>query len=138
MKRLILSLLSLAAVASLSAQDVKTVIVPRPMEAKAVKGTYTITAKTVIAATDAALVRPAALFADYVAKDLCATLDVKQTAKGGIALSLDKALASEEYTMNISSKGVKIAGGTPQAVFYGLQSLRQLISAGETTKKGIK
>ena len=138
MKRIALILTALVAVASLSAQTAKTVIVPRPMEVTAVKGAYTVTAKSVIAATDAELVRPAELFASYVAKDLGATLSVEQKEKGGIVLSLDKELASEEYTLNISSKGVKIVGGTPAAVFYGLQSLRQLVSAGEATKKGIK
>ena len=118
--------------------DVKTVIIPRPMEATAVKGTYTVTAKTVVAATDAELVRPAELFAAYVEKDLGTVLNIEQKEKGGIVLSLDKSLAKEEYLLNISSKGVSIVGGTPQAVFYGLQSLRQLISAGEATKKGVK
>ena len=138
MKRIALILTALVAVASLSAQTAKTVIVPRPMEVTAVKGAYTVTAKSVIAATDAELVRPAELFASYVEKDLGAVLAVEQKEKGGIVLSLDKELASEEYTLNISSKGVKIVGGTPAAVFYGLQSLRQLVSAGEATKKGIK
>ena len=137
-KKLVVLVLLLTAVSVVSAQTVKTVIVPRPMEVTAVKGAYTLTAKSVIAATDAELVRSAELFASYVAKDLGATLDIEQKQKGAIVLSLDKSLAKEEYTLNISSKGVKIVGGAPQAVFYGLQSLRQLISAGEATKKGIK
>ena len=138
MKRLTLILTALFAVTALSAQTVQTVIVPRPMEATAVKGDYTVTAKTVVAATEAELVGPAELFVAYVEKDLGAKLAVKQTNKGGIVLSLDKSLAAEEYTLKVSSKGVEIVGGAPQAVFYGLQSLRQLISAGEVAKKGIK
>ena len=139
MKKILVVLVSLlTAVSVVSAQTAKTVIVPRPMEVSAAKGDYTVTAKTVIAATDAELVRSAELFASYVANELGATLDVEQKQKGGIVLLLDKSLATEEYTLNITSKGVKIVGGTPAAVFYGLQSLRQLISAGEATKKGIK
>ena len=138
MKRLTLILTALFAVTALSAQTVQTVIVPRPMEATAVKGDYTVTAKTVVAATEAELVGPAELFVAYVEKDLGAKLAVKQEKKGGIVLSLDKSLATEEYTLKVSSKGVEIVGGAPQAVFYGLQSLRQLISAGEVAKKGIK
>ncbi len=138
MKRIFAILAVLMAAVSVSAQTVKTVIVPRPMDATAVKGAYTVTAKSVIAATDAELVRPAELFASYVANELGATLEVEQKQKGGIVLSLDKSLATEEYTLHISSKGVKIVGGTPAAVFYGLQSLRQLVSAGEVTRKGVK
>ena len=138
MKRLASILTALFAVAVLSAQTVQTVIVPRPMEATAVKGDYTVTAKTVVATTEAELVRSAELFVAYVEKDLGAKLVVKQEKKGGIVLSTDKSLAAEEYTLKVSSKGVEIVGGTPAAVFYGLQSLRQLISAGEVVKKGVK
>ena len=138
MKKIIAIAALLFAVAVVSAQSVDTPIIPRPMEATAVKGAYTLSAKSVIAVADAELVRPAELFAEYVAKDLAATLTVEQGEKGAVVLSLDKSLAKEEYTLRISSKGVKIAGGTAQGVFYGLQSLRQLVSAGEVTKKGVK
>ena len=138
MKKLFTIIATLLAVAVVSAENVQTVIIPRPMEATSVKGACTISAKSVVATTEAELVRPAELFAAYVAKDLGATLAVEQKAKGDIVLSLDKSLAKEEYTLTISSKGVQIVGGTPQAVFYGLQSLRQLISAGEVGKKGVK
>ena len=106
MKKLSLILTALFAVTVLSAQTVQTVIVPRPMEATAVKGDYTVTAKTVVAATEAELVGPAELFVAYVEKDLGAKLAVKQEKKGGIVLSTDKSLATEEYTLKVSSKGV--------------------------------
>ena len=66
MKRFTLILTALFAVTALSAQTAKTVIVPRPMEATVVKGAYTVTAKSVVAVTDAELVRPAELFVSYV------------------------------------------------------------------------
>ena len=137
MKRFLMIFAAVMAIASVSAQSVKTVIIPQPMEATAVKGCYTLSAKSVVAVADASLVRPAELFAEYVAKELGATLAVKQGEKGAVVLSLDKSFAKEEYKLSISSKGVQIVGGTPQAVFYGLQSLRQLVSAGEKTKKGV-
>ena len=74
MKRLVAIVSLLFAVAIASAQSVNTPIIPRPMEATAVKGDYTLTAKSVIAVTDAELVRSAELFADYVAKDLATPL----------------------------------------------------------------
>ena len=138
MKRIIAIVAMLFAVVVASAQSVNTPIIPRPMEATAVKGGYTLSAKSVIGVADAELVRPAELFADYVAKDLGATLAVEQQSKGAIVLSIDKALAKEEYSLTVSSKGVQIVGGTAQGVFYGLQSLRQLVAAGELTKKGVK
>ncbi len=138
MKKIIAIVTLLFAVAVVSAQSIETPIIPRPMEATAVKGSYTLSAKSVIAVADAELVRPAELFAEYVAKDLGATLTVKQQNKGAVVLSLDKSLAKEEYALHISSKGVKVVGSTAQGVYYGLQSLRQLVAAGEVTKKGIE
>ena len=138
MKRFITIFAAVMAIVSVSAQSVKTVIVPKPMEITAEKGSYTLSAKSVVAVNDASLVRPAELFVEYVAKDLGATLAVKQCEKGAVVLSLDKSLSKEEYTLNITSKGIQIVGGTPQGVFYGLQSLRQLVAAGEVTKKGVK
>ena len=138
MKRIISIFAAMLAIVSMSAQSVKTVVIPQPMEATAAKGSYTLSAKSVVVAKDASLVRPAELFAEYVAKDLGATIAVKQGEKGAVVLSLDKSLAKEEYKLNISSKGIQIMGGTAQGVFYGLQSLRQMVSAGEVTKKGVK
>ena len=103
MKKLFTIIAALLAVAVVSAENVQTVIIPRPMEATSAKGACTISAKSVVAATEAELVRPAELFAAYVAKDLGATLAVEQKAKGDIVLSLDKSLAKEEYTLTISS-----------------------------------
>ena len=122
MKRVILIFAAMLAIVSMSAQSVKTVVIPQPMEATAAKGSYTLSAKSVVVAKDASLVRPAELFAEYVAKDLGATIAVKQGEKGAVVLSLDKSLAKEEYKLNISSKGIQIVGGTAQGVFYGLQS----------------
>ena len=53
----------------------------------------------------------------------------KAKRKGGISLRLDKQLGEEEYLLNITKQGIELYGGTPKAVFYGLQSLRQLICA---------
>ena len=66
MKRIFIIVVTLlTAVSVVSAQTTKTVIIPRPMEVTAVKGTYTVTAKTVVGVATAELVRPAELFADY-------------------------------------------------------------------------
>ncbi len=137
MKRITTFLVMVVSVLALSAQNIKTVIIPQPAEAVAVKGAYTLSPKAVIAVAELELVRPAEIFAGYIANDLGATLTVKQAAKGNILLTLDKSLGKEEYALNICSKGVQVKGGTAQAVFYGLQSLRQIISASEHSRKGV-
>lgn len=47
-----------------------------------------------------------------------------------IGLTIDRTLASlgdEGYTLNVSASGITIKGSTPKGVFYGIQTLRQLI-----------
>ncbi|MFJ9250437.1 beta-N-acetylhexosaminidase [Streptomyces sp. NPDC101776] len=48
---------------------------------------------------------------------------------GGIALQLDDALGSEEYRLVSDSDGVFIEGGGPAGVFWGAQTLRQLLGS---------
>ena len=137
MKKILLTFAALVAVLTVSAQSA-TVVIPRPLEATQAKGSYVVTPKTVIVPTDESLVRPAEIFAEYVAKEGNMTLAINKEAKKGIVLSLDSSLGKEEYTLDVTSKGVAINGGTPQGVFYGLQSLRQMLSAGQPAKKGVE
>ncbi|MGX1030220.1 beta-N-acetylhexosaminidase [Streptomyces sp. SAI-097] len=46
---------------------------------------------------------------------------------GGIRLSLDGELAEEGYRLDIASKGVHLTGGGPAGLFWGAQTLRQLL-----------
>lgn len=41
--------------------------------------------------------------------------------------------SAEAYTLDVSTTGITLRGGSAQGVFYGLQSLRQLIVAGRRT-----
>ena len=44
---------------------------------------------------------------------------------------MDGSLEAEAYTLAVTPSGVEVRGGTPQGVFHGLQSLRQLVIDGE-------
>ncbi|MGX1120249.1 hexosaminidase [Streptomyces ambofaciens] len=46
---------------------------------------------------------------------------------GGIRLSLDGELAEEGYRLDIAPKGVHLTGGGPAGLFWGAQTLRQLL-----------
>ena len=106
------------------------VIIPRPVSYEAQKGRFTLSSKSVVCVADKSLVRPATIFTSYVAAEKGLQLAVVEGAaqdKSSITLSIDKALAEEEYTLNITKFGVVIKGGSAKAVFYGLQSLRQVV-----------
>ena len=63
MKKILLTFAAVVAAVAVSAQNAATVIIPRPLEATAVKGQFVVTPKTVISVADEALVRPAEIFA---------------------------------------------------------------------------
>src|SRR4051794_27105934 len=60
-------------------------------------------------------------------------IEVRQAATppaaGGIALVVDAAaaLGDEGYTLAVAADGIRITGRTPAGVFYGVQTLRQLM-----------
>ena len=57
--------------------------------------------------------------------------------KANVRLYLDPSLAEEEYAMEVSGNGVTIKGGTVKGVWWGLQSLGQvLIQAAEISSPG--
>ncbi|MBQ3026554.1 MAG: beta-N-acetylhexosaminidase [Alistipes sp.] len=128
MKKLLL--LSIALVASFSVMAAECVIVPRPVSFEPQKGKLSLTSKTVVYAADKALVRPATMFCSYVAAEKDLKISVAEgtpKSKGAIVLLIDKALGEEEYQLDVTKKGVVIKGGSEKAVFYGLQSLRQVV-----------
>ena len=47
-------------------------------------------------------------------------------------IHITPALAAEEYTLAVTPRTVEILGGSPQAVFYALQTLRQLVATDGT------
>ena len=96
MKRIILTVATLVAVFAVSAQSASTVIIPRPLEATQAKGAFVVSAKTVIAPAEEALVRPAEIFAEYIASEAGITLAVEKGGKKGIILSIDGALGKED------------------------------------------
>ncbi|MDW5326575.1 beta-N-acetylhexosaminidase [Plantactinospora sp. KLBMP9567] len=49
---------------------------------------------------------------------------------GSIALAVDPALAAEGYHLRVRPDGVTITGGAPAGVFYGTQTLLQLLPPG--------
>ena len=134
MKRLILLACSLSLAATAwTAPEVA--IVPKPLSVETAGGTFAVDAATVVTAgRDAELRRVGELFADMIEPVTGAALKVKAAADGSqIALAVDPALAEEEYLLEVAPSGVSVHGGSPKAVLYGLQSLRQLVIAGEGT-----
>ena len=128
MKKLLLTFVALVAASVVMAAE--CVIIPRPASYELQKGKCVLTSKSVVYAADKSLVRPATMFASYMKVENGLDLAVVESApkgKGSILLSLDKGLGEEAYLLDVTKTGVVIKGGSAKAVFYGLQSLRQVV-----------
>ena len=63
----------------------------------------------------------------------------ESTGDVAVTLALDTAIAHPEgYVLRVLPQGVHIAGSTPAGVFYGVQTLRQLLPAGVEDGGGLR
>jgi hexosaminidase len=108
-------------------------VVPKPLKVEPGEGSFTLTAETVIGVSSpelsgvgrylAELLAPAAGFKLAVASDSLPKSNV-------IVLKLDAAqteLGDEGYRLTCTPTGVVITAARPAGVFYGVQTLRQLL-----------
>ena len=130
MKRLFFSLCAVGLSCAAFGAGPEVNIVPKPLSVTPGAGTFTVTASTVIGVgKNAELRRSARIFAGEVAPVVGGVM--KTAAEGDVRLAVDGSLEAEAYTLAVTPSGVEVRGGTPQGVFHGLQSLRQLVIDGE-------
>ena len=130
MKRLFFSLCAVGLSCAAFGAGPEVNIVPKPLSVTPGAGTFTVTASTVIGVDkNAELRRSARIFAGEVAPVVGGVM--KTAAEGDVRLAVDGSLEAEAYTLAVTPSGVEVRGGTPQGVFHGLQSLRQLVIDGE-------
>src|SRR4051812_11308109 len=123
--------LTLFSFGALNAQQNAIIPLPVQMTAPAKAGNFVITAKTPLVLEGSGLENTAAFLNDYLQQYYGFKLKtVTQTnAKNSITLNLermDKEIPGA-YTMNTDKAGVYIAGDNAEGVFYGIQTLIQLL-----------
>lgn len=138
MRALLPTLAALGAALPLGAQtaaeavsDSAPAIIPEPVSLVARPGRFVLTAATVIS-TDRATADVGAGLADDLAPATGWRLAVRDgPADGaGIVLRVDTALARlgpEGYRLTVTPQRIEIRGSAPAGVFYGVQTLRQLL-----------
>jgi hexosaminidase len=111
-------------------------IVPQPLKIELKSRQFAITTTTPIIA-DPANEGNANYLQEMLKNDFQKQLSITDKGKNGIFLDLNVNLTSEigeeGYKMNVGNSGIRIVAGTPTGVFYGIQSLRQLLISGRTT-----
>ena len=105
-------------------------VIPRPVEMQPGEGAFKITARTVIAAP-AGLQQEAEFLAEAIKKGSGRKLSLAEKADAGaINLALDPTLAKvgdEGYLLTVTPTSIQITGRKPAGVFYGIQTLLQLL-----------
>jgi len=103
-------------------------VIPQPFSVKKSEGSFSINSKAVIVASRNCLAN-----AEYL-QDLLSPafiLKMKKKGKEGILLeiqkSLDTELGNEGYYIEVSNKAVIIKAASETGIFYGIQTLRQMI-----------
>ena len=115
----------------------KASIIPRPVSVIATGGSFELTDQSVIfhKSDSYDVLFIGAYLADRLSKSSgLGFSEVRQTSKilgkGNIYLILDSTLTDlkdEGYELNISEKMVKVTAGKPAGIFYGVQTLLQLL-----------
>jgi hexosaminidase len=114
-------LIALACSGSLLAADVH--IIPVPVSVKEQPGHFVLTTATTISATVDSFASTASWLTQYLHL---------QQGKGGKHITLTtpagrNTLGAEGYTLSVTPSGIRISANTAAGIFYGMQSLLQLL-----------
>ncbi|MDD4820587.1 MAG: beta-N-acetylhexosaminidase [Flavobacteriales bacterium] len=133
MKKTLLAILMLSCIVVFAQQRTKTPqlnIIPEPVSIKATDGSYTVSRSTKIYITDATSEKTAQYLSDYYNKNYGYPLQItkKKTDKDVITLkNTANGQITGGYNLTVSEKGIEIAGNEASGVFYGVQTLIQLL-----------
>lgn len=94
---------------------------------------YALTRSSRVAYGEGVLERDAEFLVEYVALSTGIKLSApKSGVVGDILLTIDPAIANPEgYRLTVCAEGVKIAGGSSDGLFYGIQALRKALPVGK-------
>jgi N-acetyl-beta-hexosaminidase len=102
-------------------------IIPKPIDLQVKNGRFIIDQNTKVTG-DKNLEAEGHYLAEILSLSTGKEIVFSDKTKGNIILIIDSSLESDEaYTLYVDYNEVKISGKTAKGVFYGIQSLRQLI-----------
>jgi hexosaminidase len=125
---------TLVLAAALFPQAEGPAVIPKPTQMKLTGSPFTITPKTAVVASPGS-----ETLGKYLAE--CLAIEARPSPAAVIALALDGPadLGDEGYTLTSSPEGVRIRAARPAGLFYGIQTLRQLLpSSGEKAIPGVE
>lgn len=130
--KLIILIVGVASMFSCQKQELKEYqIIPYPQSVTYSSGWYEL-GENVTIACSALLMHEAEMLKEYLKSDFdidSKCLPGKTDASIVLQLSEDGQRGNEEYSLQVSSKRICINAATSHGIFYGIQSLRQMIVA---------
>lgn len=106
-------------------------IIPQPVKTETKNGSFVIDSETILEAVGSDDVRKVALYLEDMVS-AASTFDLKIDTVGnasGPKIVLEQSLKGSEegYALKVSSDEIRITGSTAAGIFYGVQTLRQLL-----------
>lgn len=103
-------------------------IIPEPQHIEAGQGSYQLDANTGVDAPDDARAREIVSFLRDAIRDQTGIRLSESAHAHGIVLAIDPSVKGDEaYRLSVTSRGVIIQASTDKGVFWGVQTLRQLL-----------
>lgn len=120
----------------------KISIIPQPVEVKVGQGAFVLNTASTIQA-DQGLTSIVHIFNDHISKATGFRLKTSSTSsKNAISLQLlkltDTQLGDEGYRLQVTGESIAIAANKPAGIFYGMQTLLQLLPAEIESKTLVK
>lgn len=108
-------------------------IIPKPSKLVVGDGSYKLSKAILITANDKDALESAEFLKDIIEESSSIEVEVERTRKSGdITLKIDdkySCTSGEGYSLSVTKKGVVVTSNTATGIFYGVQSLRQLLPA---------
>lgn len=130
MRKKLFTLLTLIVAASYGNAQTQINIIPQPVQINMGKGNFILNPKTVVYYQHPSLASTANLFTDYLKNAVSISLQATQQKKQSlnvIELQLAPQTEKDAYRLQINKDKIVITAQEPIGVFYGLQSLLQLL-----------
>lgn len=104
-------------------------IIPKPLSLEIFDGKFLVDSRTKVVASSE-LENEGVYLSEMLSKSKNATVPFETGASGNVELKLDNSIENDEgYVVSVRYNKIIISGKTAQGVFYGIQTLRQLIPA---------